>query len=128
MSTVTITPRWQVLLEDSAKHHAIGKDARREAGKLLWLGCKAAIKSWKPSTDPTGMRLYHRTLTALGGHRKSAASKIKTVALATVEYGLDLDAYGSLNAAYGAAYRMALGSETDIDPVCTCTCAHHAQP
>lgn len=120
------TPKWKALLQESAVHHAAGRDARREAGRLLWLGAKAAIKTWRPANDPTGERLYRNTLIAIGGARKGSASKIKTVALATVAFGLDTDAYGSLNAAYVAAQRMGLGLETDPDPVCTCNCHHKA--
>lgn len=48
------------------------------------------------------------------------------MALARAVYGLDLEAYGSLNGAYTAAQRMAAGEETDLDPVCSCRhCTYH---
>lgn len=112
--------KWQDLLDQSRIAHEKGKDARREAGRLMWLGAKEAVKTWRPATDPTGERLYRRTLIALGGSRKGCASKIKTVALAQEHYGLDLNAYGSLSAAYQAAQRLAEGSETDLYPICPC--------
>lgn len=124
LTTSKRVPKWREFLETSAEHHALGKDARREAGRYLWLGAKAAIKAWRPSSDPTADRLYRNTLIAMGGARKGCASKIKTVALATVAYGLDVNAYGSLGAAYTAAHRMGLGLEADPDPICTCLCHH----
>jgi hypothetical protein len=120
------TPQWRALLEQSTQAHLTGQRAKQDSARLLWLGAKAAVKAWRPSTDPTGERLYRRTLIALGGSRKGSASKIKTVALATVEYDLNLDAYGSLNGAYQAAQRLACGEETDLPPICYCPhCTYH---
>lgn len=88
--------------------------ARRLSAQYLWLGAKAAIEGWNSDADPEGDALYESVMDDLGGKaRKSAASKIRTVALATVQLDLDLAAYGSLNMAYGQARRLAEGRETD---------------
>lgn len=125
MSENNKTPEWAILLGVSTERFRVGKGTLRESSKYLWLGAKEAIKDWAYSTDPTGERLYQDVLTALGGTRRSSASKVKTVALAVAHFGLDLDAYGSLNRAYDEARRMAVGSTTEVDPPYTCTCRQH---
>lgn len=118
-------PKWRVFLETVAEYDAAQREARKEASRYLWLGAKAAIKAWRPKSDPTAERLYTSTLNVMGGERKGCASKIKTVALATVAYDLDVNAYGSLSGAYMAARRLALGLDADPDTGCTCLCHHH---
>lgn len=126
-TTDTASRGWESLLNESADYWRKATENKREASKFLWLGAKAAIRTWganEMNDDLMGEYLYRATLIALGGTRKGSASKIKTVALATKLYGLDIDAYGSLNAAYLEAQRLALGTETTPDPVC-CACACH---
>ncbi len=80
--------------------------ARRQAGVYLWAGATALIDQWNCDADPLGDDLYHRALDALGKTRKSAASKIRTVALATRDVDLHPQCYASLNEAYRNAKRL----------------------
>jgi hypothetical protein len=103
-------PEWERLLtasRTSAEQAALIAQLRREAGAYLWAGAKALIETWDCDADPEGDALYSTALDAVGKNRKSAASKIRTVALATRDVDLHVQCYGSLNEAYRNARRLA---------------------
>lgn len=100
---------WEHLLAQSrtaAEEAARAAAARRRAGTYLWAGAKALIEVWNCDEDPDGDLLYSRALDSLGKTRKSAASKIRTVALATRDVDLHTQCYSSLNEAYRNARRL----------------------
>lgn len=101
---------WRVLLEasrTSAEEAARATALRKQAGLLLWKGALALIETWNSDLDPDADNLYAAALDAVGKSRKSAASKIRTVALATRDLDLHPDCYGNLNEAYRNARRLA---------------------
>jgi hypothetical protein len=101
---------WEELLVASrttAEEAARATALRRQAGEYLWAGAKALIEEWDSDIDPEGDSLYASALDAIGKARKSAASKIRTVALATRDLDLHVQCYGSLNEAYRNARRLA---------------------
>ena|ERR1700751_4165557 len=92
---------------------------RRRAASLLWQGARGAIEAWRPAADPDALLLYAEVLEILGKTRKGTASKVKTIALGTFAYSLDLSDFGSLHAAY--TYIKARNN-----PTCACAmCAYH---
>lgn len=91
----------------SAEEAARAAAARRRAGVYLWRGAVMLIEQWNSDADPDGDRLYAAALDALGTTRKSAASKIRTVALATRDVDLHPQCYGTLHEAYRNAKRLA---------------------
>lgn len=105
-----VNAEWLILLTESrtaADEAARAAAARRRAGHYMWTGAKALIAEWNSDDDPDAENLYALALGALGKSRKSAASKIKTVALASRDLDLHPDCYGSLSEAYRNARRMA---------------------
>lgn len=79
-----------------------------KAGALLWKATRAAIAGWMDQSDVDvyGENLYADVLDIMGTSRKGDASKIKTVALAHKDKGLDLDAFASLSKAYAEAIAL----------------------
>jgi len=109
-------PTWQRLLHDSrtaAEEAARAAAARQRAGRYLWSGAKALIEEWNADADPEAADLYAKALDAVGKPRKSAASKMRKVALATRDYDLNPYAYGCLNEAYRNAQRMETEQATE---------------
>lgn len=90
----------------SAEEAARAAALRKQAGTYLWSGARLLIEEWNADRDPDGDDLYHTALDSLGKSRKSAASKIRTVALATRDLDLHVQCYGSLNEAYRNAKRL----------------------
>jgi hypothetical protein len=99
---------WQDTLAKSAALQDRVKKGSVRASALLWDGAQAAINSWLPKSerDESGEKLGAAVLEALGKSRKGDASKIKTVALAVKNNGLDLSAHANLAKAYGEATRL----------------------
>lgn len=99
---------WQDTLKKSVTLLNRSTKDRKQASALLWSGAQTAIEEWQPSadTDAQGEGLYAEVLDALGEGRKGDASKIKSVALATVEHGLVLSQYDNLSKAYAEATRL----------------------
>jgi hypothetical protein len=110
--TTTETPTfakgtWQEALQRSSTMLDRSAKARKLASSLLWKGAVEGITEWLSSTDDVnGEGLYATLLDALGTARKGDASKIKTVALAVRNNGLDLAAHPNLAKAYGEATRL----------------------
>jgi hypothetical protein len=110
--TTTETPTfakgtWQEALQRSSTMLDRSAKARKLASSLLWKGAVEGITEWLSSTDDVnGEGLYATLLDALGTARKGDASKIKTVALAVRNNGLDLSAHPNLAKAYGEATRL----------------------
>ena len=101
---------WEELLAASraaADEAALASALRKQSGELLWSGAKALIEEWNSDLDPDGDLLYASALSAIGKVRKSAASKMRTVALATRDFDLHVQCYGNLNEAYRNARRFA---------------------
>lgn len=99
---------WQAALAQSAKLYDKSVGDRQKAGALLWQGATSAIADWASdkSRDKSGEDLYAEILGLLGESRKGDASKIKTVALAVRNKGLDLGLYNNLSKAYAEARRL----------------------
>lgn len=113
---MTSNPEWRTLLTASrtnAEEAAKATALRKQAGALLWAGAVALIETWNCDADPDGDGVYTAALEAIGKSRKSAASKIRTVALATRDFDLHTNCYSSLNEAYRNAKRFA---ETGASP------------
>lgn len=103
MSTATaLLNKSRTSAEEAARAAAL----RKEAGVYLWAGAKALIEEWNSASDPDAWGLYRTALEAVGKQRKSAASKMRTVALATRDLDLHTDCYGNLNEAYRNAKRL----------------------
>lgn len=98
---------WQGTLHQSAILLDRSKKGRERAGALLWKGATDAIGAWDSDGDPSGENLYSEAMAALGGpSRKGDASKIKTVALAVRNHGLDMVTFPTLAKAYAEAIRL----------------------
>ena len=116
MTTSDADPAWVDLLMRSrtaADEAARAAALRKQAGEYLWAGARSLIEAWNSDSDPDATYLYAVALDAIGKNRKSAASKIKTVALATRDLDLHPDCYGSLNEAYRNAKRLELIGASD---------------
>lgn len=111
---------WRTLMQACAERFAESESHTKETSRIVWIAARAAVLSHDPKADPTGERLYAETIAILGKRRKGTVSKIKTVALVRQAYGVDLDLFGSLGAAYKAAHYLAAGK-----PACTCNCHDH---
>lgn len=118
-STTTATfeqGSWQATLHASEAKRVQGTKFTKQAGVLLWKGAKDAIESWLliADVDAGAEALAAEAQTALGGkHRKGDASKIKTVALAVKNNGLDVNGTNAkgkkienLSMAYAEAVRL----------------------
>ena len=102
---------WAKTLEASEKARVSAEKNGKKAGILLWDGAVGAITEWDKSSDPDGSTLYDEVKDALGGdHRKGDASKIKTVAMAVANHGLDLNDFPNLSKAYKAASDLTKGA------------------
>ena len=99
---------WQEALQRSSTMLDRSAKARKLASSLLWKGAVEGITEWltRSADDANGEGLYGALLEALGTSRKGDASKIKTVALAVKNNGLDLAAFENLAKAYGEATRL----------------------
>jgi hypothetical protein len=107
---------WQEALQRSSTMLDRSTKARKLASNLLWKGAVEGINEWianSADTDANGEGLYGTLLDALGTARKGDASKIKTVALAVKDNGLDLAAHPNLAKAYGEAVRLTKGAKTE---------------
>lgn len=113
-------PMWMDLLNRSrttSDEAARAAALRKQAGAYLWAGAKALIEEWDSERDSDAVLLYTQALDAIGKNRKSSASKIKTVALATRDLDLHPDCYGNLNEAYRNAKRLEVtGSMSETPP------------
>ena len=94
---------WGAMLQESTVLKIRAGKVDKRAGKLLWDGAKAAIAEWDSGTDPSGESLYDEVKEALGNTRRGDANKIKTVAIATENHGLDISQHQNLSQAYNAA-------------------------
>lgn len=99
---------WQDTLDKSAKLFDRSQQGRKRASNLLWQGAQNAITGWLPSSgdDVSAEGLYNEVLEVLGTSRKGDVSKIKTVALAVRNHGLELASYPNLSKAYSEATRL----------------------
>ena len=97
---------WQDSLNKSALLLDKSAKARTTASKLLWNGAKSGIEGWDAENDASAEGFAAEVLAILGTSRKGDASKIKTVALAVANNGLDLDEYDNLAKAYAAATHL----------------------
>lgn len=98
---------WQEALTKSAGLLVKSEKDRKRASTMLWDGAKAGIENWLPGTDDENAEQFAgEVLDLLGKERKGDASKIKTVALAAKNNGLDLDAQPNLSKAYAEARRL----------------------
>jgi hypothetical protein len=107
---------WQEALQRSSTMLDRSTKARKLASNLLWKGAVEGINEWianSADTDANGEGLYGTLLDALGTSRKGDASKIKTVALAVKDNGLDLAAHPNLAKAYGEAVRLTKGAKAE---------------
>lgn len=101
---------WVKTLAASEKARISSEASGKKASALLWDGAVGAITEWDRSGDPDGNTLYEEVKAALGGdHRKGDASKIKTVAQAVANHGLDIDEMPNLSKAYSAARDLMKG-------------------
>lgn len=81
--------------------------AKAAAGAHLWRACKAGIAEWIDSgTDEDGEALYGEFLSLYGESRKGDCSKMRTVALAVANNGLDPEMFDNLSKAYAEARRL----------------------
>ena len=94
---------WAETLRAAARKLDTAAVTAREGNSLVWLGGAAAIADVTSGSDYDGIAFYEQLLGALGQPRKGTASKLRTVADAVVEHGLDTSEHKSLAAAYGAA-------------------------
>ena len=94
---------WAETLRAAARKLDTAAVTAREGNSLVWLGGAAAIADVTSGSDYDGTAFYEQLLGALGQPRKGTASKLRTVADAVVEHGLDTSEHKSLAAAYGAA-------------------------
>jgi hypothetical protein len=99
---------WQESLQKSSNLLDRSAKARKTASSLLWKGAQAGIEAWLPGaqTDVSGENLYAEVIEALGRARKGDASKIRTVAVAVRNNGLDLSTFPNLSKAYAEAVRL----------------------
>lgn len=135
-TTATSTPvtfeegSWQETLNKSATLLDRSNKGRARATALLWDGAQVAIESWMDGNSDRDVHaevLQADVMDALGGKsRKGDASKIKTVALAVKNNGLDLGAtvpdkkdpsksvlvFTNLSKAYAEAIRLTKTAET----------------
>src|ERR1700751_2050732 len=82
---------WATDLQKSAVLKDKAGKATKQAGMLRWKGAKEAIGAFDVTSDD-GEALYNGVKEALGGEaRKGDASKVRTVALAVANSGLDLN-------------------------------------
>lgn len=94
---------WAETLRAAARKLDTAAVTAREGNSLVWLGGAAAIADVTSGSDYDGIAFYEQVLGALGQPRKGTASKLRTVADAVVEHGLDTSEHKSLAAAYNAA-------------------------
>lgn len=94
---------WAETLRAAARKLDTAAVTAREGNSLVWLGGAAAIADVTSGSDYDGIAFYEQLLGALGQPRKGTASKLRTVADAVVEHGLDTSEHKSLAAAYNAA-------------------------
>lgn len=99
---------WQATLRESSTLLDRSTKARNRASALLWSGAQTGIETWidDPSDDVAAEGLYATVMEALGKSRKGDASKIKTVALAVLNNGLEMGQYDNLSKAYAAASHL----------------------
>jgi len=99
---------WQESLVKSAALLVKSDKDRKRASATLWDGAKKGIETWLPNSaeDESAEKFSDEVLSLLGKERKGDASKIKTVALAVKNNGLDLDAQPNLSKAYAEARRL----------------------
>jgi hypothetical protein len=99
---------WQATLRESSTLLDRSAKARNRASALLWAGAQTGIESWidDPSEDVSAEGLYATVMEALGKSRKGDASKIKTVALAVLNNGLEMGQFDNLSKAYAEASRL----------------------
>lgn len=102
------TAAWKGTLSKAAALFDKSSASRKQASGLLWTGAQEAITDWTPRSDDdvSGEGLYSDLLEALGKGRKGDASKIRTVALAVKNNGLDTRQYPNLSKAYAAAVAL----------------------
>ena len=94
---------WAETLRAAARKLDTAAVTAREGNSLVWLGGAAAIADVTSGSDYDSIAFYEQLLGALGQPRKGTASKLRTVADAVVEHGLDTSEHKSLAAAYNAA-------------------------
>lgn len=99
---------WQATVQQSSVLFKRSGDAKKRASTLLWQGATSAISEWETQsdTDVNGEGLATELLIIMGTARKGDVSKIKTVALAVKNNGLDTANWPNLSKAYGEAIRL----------------------
>lgn len=108
---------WQAALSKSADLLDRSAKNRKQASSLLWEGAKTGIGVWLPTsaTDVSAEALHTEVLGILGKSRKGDASKIRTVAVAVRNNGLDVTAYDNLSKAYAEARRLTVQVRQDAE-------------
>lgn len=99
---------WQAALSESAKLFDRADGNRQKASALLWQGGRSAIAEWLEDSDSDveGTGLYDEVIGLMGANRKGDASKIKSVAIAARDKGLDINEFENLSRAYAEANRL----------------------
>lgn len=108
---------WQHTVQQSSVLFKRSGDAKKRASVMLWNGSTAAIAEWEANsdTDVNGEGLYADLLIIMGTARKGDVSKIKTVALAVRNNGLDTGQFPNLSKAYAEAIRLTKTAKVEAE-------------
>lgn len=100
---------WQHSLKESTNLKERAGKANKRSSNLLWSGSVTAIEDWleeDADDDSDGEGLYNEVIKYLGRSRKGDASKIKTVAVAVRNNGLQTGEFENLSKAYAKAIAL----------------------
>jgi hypothetical protein len=108
---------WQATVQQSSVLFKRSGDAKKRASVLLWQGSTSAIAEWETQsdTDVNGEGLAADLLIIMGTSRKGDVSKIKTVALAVRNNGLDTGRFPNLSKAYAEAIRLTKTAKAEAE-------------
>ena len=106
--TSTSTSTWRTALRQAGLQKDEARANTKEAGQAAWAAARAGIEEWLTvkGADPEAQAFHGEVLHYYGKARKGEASKIRTIALATANNGLDPNTYRTLGAAYAAALKL----------------------
>lgn len=106
---------WRADMAKAARLREKSDTNRKKSSERLWRATKGGIVEWLVTTateDSEGKGIYAEFLAAYGDKRQGDCSKMKAVALAVRDRGLDVEEYENLSQAYAAARQAALEEET----------------